>query len=243
MKKRLTLAGLLLMFSSVAVLAQAGLSGSEQSIRRGNQLYSRGEYEAAIREYRRVPEGKTDAYAQSLYNVGVCYFELGRTDDAVKEYKRAIEARAGDYPKALYALGVALEVSRRLDEAGEAYRKAIAESNGKYAEAGFAVAHYRLALLAGRAGDYEKAINLFKETIARSRERFPAGHNNLGVMLALSGRVREAEREFEIALRQSSDGFEDASYNLKLCRSLMMREEQVASASMKVADATFVLTK
>ncbi|MBD0369672.1 MAG: tetratricopeptide repeat protein [Pyrinomonadaceae bacterium] len=243
MKKRLVLAGFLLMLSSVAALAQAGLASADEIIKRGNQFYSRGEYEAAIKEYSRVPQGKTEAYAQSLYNTGVCYFELGRTEDAIKEYKRAIEVRAGNYPKALYALGVALEVSRRLDEAGEAYRQAIAQSDGKYTEAGFAVAHYRLALLAGREGAYEKAINLFRETIARSKERFPAGHNNLGVMLALAGRVQEAEREFEIALRQASDGFEDASYNLKLCRSLMMKDEAIASASMKVADATFVLTK
>lgn len=243
MKKRLMQAVILLMFSYAMALAQVGQSGAEESIKRGNGLYAQGKYDEAIKEYRRVPEGQTDAYTQSLYNIGVCYFELGRTADAIAMYRRAVEARMGSYPKALYALGVALEVSGKLEEAADAYRRAVATSDGKYTEAGLAVAHYRLAMLAGRAGDYERAAGLFRDAIARSRERFPAGHNNLGVMLALAGRVSEAEREFEIALKQASSGFEDAAYNLNLCRSLMSREKQAAFASLKVADSTFVLTR
>jgi tetratricopeptide (TPR) repeat protein len=240
MKKRLMAAGLLLLFSSVISLAQ---SGADEIIKRGNAQYERGRYEAAIREYSRVPEGRTQIYAQSLYNTGVCYFELGRTDEAIAFYRRAVEARDGNYPKALYALGVALEVSGKLKESGDAYRRAIDASNGRYTEEGLAVAHYRLAMLAGREGDYERAAGLFREAIARSREKFPAGHNNLGVMLALTGRVTDAEREFEIALRESSSGFDDAAYNLSLCRALIRRETRDAFASLKVADSTFVLTR
>jgi len=240
MKKRLMAAGLVLLFSSAIGLAQ---SGADEIIKRGNARYAEGQYEAAIKEYSRVPEGRTASFAQSLYNIGVCYFELGRTDEAIGFYRRAVEAREGNYPKALYALGVALEVSGRLEAAGDAYRRAIAASDGKYTEAGLAVAHYRLAMLAGREGDYEKAANLFREAIARSKERFPAGHNNLGVMLALSGRVTEAEREFELALREATGGFDEAAYNLSLCRALIRRETPEAFARLKVADSTFVLTR
>jgi tetratricopeptide (TPR) repeat protein len=243
MKKRLMLAGLLLMFSCTITIAQVGRSNGQDVIKRGNQRYERGEYEAAIKEYRQVPQGQTGAYAQSLYNIGVCYYELRRTEEAIVMYRRTVEVRGGRYPKALYALGVALEISRRLKDAREAYEQAIAASDGKYTEAQFAVAHYRLGLLAGREGDYEKAATLFREAINRSRERFPAGHNNLGVMLALSGRTAEAEREFEIALRQATYEFEEAASNLKLCRSLLTKETQDAFASLKVSDATFVLTR
>lgn len=238
MKKRFVAALMLLVFSSAIAVAQ---SGAMEILKRGNSLYARGEYEAAIKEYERVPQGQRLLYAQSLYNMGVCYFELGRTTQAVELYRRAAAARAGNYPKALYALGVALEVAGRLAEASDAYSRAITVSNGKYTEEGLAVAHYRLAMLMGRSGDYERAANLFREAIASSKGSFPAGHNNLGVMLALAGRVQEAEREFEIALREADDSFEDAAYNLSLCRSLLRRETQVAK--LKVADSTFVLAR
>lgn len=243
MKKRLTLALLLLTFSCTIAVAQTSWFSAQEAVRRGNERYARGEYEAAIKEYRQVPQGAATVYAQSLYNMGVCYYELWRTEDAIAMYRRAVEARGGRYPKALYAMGVALETSGRLDEAKEAYRQAIAASDGKYTEARLAVAHYRLGLLKGREGDYDGAAALFKEALARSKDRFPAVHNNLGVMLALAGRVAEAEQEFEIALRQATERFEEAANNLKLCRLLQTQETQAASASLKVSDSTFVLTR
>jgi hypothetical protein len=60
-------------------------------------------------------------------------------------------------------------------------------------------------------------------------------------MLALSGRVTEAGREFEIALRQSPSGFDEAAHNLELCRLLLTERTQAAFASLKVADSTFML--
>jgi tetratricopeptide (TPR) repeat protein len=235
------LALLLLMLSTTLTMAEASGSDATEAIRRGNERYTRGEYEAAVKEYEQVTPRQGEAYAQALYNIGVCYFELQRTEDAVNMYRRAIEARNGRYPKALYGLGVALEILRRPEDAKEAYKQAIEVSDGNYTEERLAVAHYRLGLIAGREGDYEDAKALFREALARSKERFPAAHNNLGVMLALAGRIVEAEQEFEAALRQSTTDFAEAAYNLKLCRSRLLKETQVAFASMKIADATFVL--
>ncbi|HEV2912966.1 MAG TPA: tetratricopeptide repeat protein [Pyrinomonadaceae bacterium] len=244
MKTRLILVLLLLTYSGAIGVARAGdAEDAAEAIRRGNERYARGEYDAAVKEYEQVAEEKGAVYAQALYNIGVCYFELNRTDESIAMYRRAIEARGGRYPKALYALGIALEMSGRLGEAKEVYGRAIAISDGKYAEAGLAVAHYRLGLIAGSEGRYESAAALFREALARSKERFPAAHNNLGVMLALAGRITEAEREFEIALRQSSTDFEEAAYNLKLCRSRLSKETQVALASLKIANMTSVLNR
>src|SRR5215212_11820040 len=100
MKKRLMLAVLLLTVSCTIAVAQTSWSSAPEAVRRGNERYSRGEYEAAIKEYRRVPQS-TVLYAQSLYNIGVCYYELMQTEDAIAMYKRAVEARGGHYPKAL----------------------------------------------------------------------------------------------------------------------------------------------
>jgi len=243
MKKRLMLALLVVTLSFNVTAAQSLGSKAQDAINRGNESYRRGQYEAAIKEYGQVKEGMGALYAQALYNMGVCYFELQRTEEAINFYRRAVEARGGRYPKALYALGVALEISKRTEDAKEAYGLAIATSDGKYAENSLAVAHYRLGLIVGREGDYEGATELFREALTRSKARFPAAHNNLGVMLALAGEVAEAEREFEAALRHSTFEFEEAAYNLRLCRLRLSDEKQSAFAKLKVADATFVLTR
>jgi tetratricopeptide (TPR) repeat protein len=232
--KKLLSAVLLVSLSGVTTIGQESCSWARDRVRRGNELYARAEYEAAIREYGHVTEKAGAVYAQSLYNIGVCYYELGRTEEAITMYRGAVEASRGRYPKALYALGVALEDSSRWPEAKEAYRQALAASGGNYSEAQLAVAHYRLGLLAMREGDYKGADAFFREAIVRSRRRFPASHNNLGVALALTGRLSTAEQEFEAALNQASGTFEDAAHNLRLCRTALAGGTKTQFASLKV---------
>ncbi len=234
--KKILLATLLALLTGGASMGQENREEARDRIKRGNERYARAEYEAAIEEYRRVPRGAGDAYAQSLYNVGVCYYELGRTEEAIVMYRSAAAAHAGRYPKALYALGVALEDSRRWPEAKEAYREAVITSSGSYTESQLAVAHYRLGLLALREDDYEGADALFREAIARSGQAFPASHNNLGVALALAGRLEMAEQEFAVALRQSRGAFGEAAHNLKLCRSRLTMWTKAQFASLKVVE-------
>lgn len=216
---------------------QSGTTDSRESIKRGNARYSKAEYFAAIEEYRRVPPPAGEIYSQALYNIGVCYYELWRTEDAIVMYKRAIAARAGRYHIALYALGVALEDLKRQEEAKEAYLQAVAASAGPEMGA----AHFRLGLLWAGESDYEKAAAHFSRAI--TREATPASHNNLGVMLALKGRLHEAEREFEVALRQGGGAFADAAYNLKLCRSLLKASAKDPLDSLKIVATSNALGK
>ena len=187
-------------------------------MKRGNELFAREQYEAAIREYERLsPVG--DRYARALYNIGVCHYELWHTDRAIDYYSRAIAIMKNNYPRASYALGVALEDLGRLVEARDAYKKTIADSGGN-----FAPAQFRLGVLLIRARDYPSAARLFKQATKQPGDHVPASHNNLGVILAWSGRLTEAEPEFEIALRLTSGTMEDAAHNLRLCRSLLSAE-------------------
>src|ERR1051325_9390297 len=177
-QKRLSLlAALLVMFAcGVVVNAQTtSREDAEQLIRRGNERYARAEYTAAIEEYGSVPKGAGEIYAQSLYNIGVCYYELWRTEDAIRMYRLAIDARQGRYPKALYALGVALKDAGRASEAKEAFGQALLTSGGKHA-----MAHYMLGLLAMSEGDYKAAAALFKDAIDLFKDRFPGSHNTPG---------------------------------------------------------------
>jgi tetratricopeptide (TPR) repeat protein len=234
--ERFLSAVLLLTLACGAANGQESRASAREHIRRGNEMYAQAEYGAAIREYERVPGSAGEAHAQSLYNIGVCYYELWRTEEAIVMYRRAVEASGGRYPKALYALGVALEDTKRWPEAREAYRQAVAVSGGVYWEAKLAVAHYRLGLLALREGDYAGAETLFRETNARSLREFPASHNNLGVALARAGRLELAEREFEAALRQTRGTLGEAAHNLRLCRAALAKGLKTELASLKVVE-------
>jgi len=225
--KRLWLA-IVLSITSLTSLAQAQADDDLAAIERGNELVVQAKYEAAIREYERVPS-TANRYAQALYNIGVCHYELWQTERAIEFYTRAIAARH-NYPRATYALGVALEDLGRPAEARAAYLKSIADSRGD-----FAPAQFRLGLLLLQNGDYSMGARLFREAIKRPGEHLPASHNNLGVVLASTGRLREAEREFEKALQLTRGTFGVAAQNLELCRHLMAGEK-IDIACFKVSE-------
>jgi tetratricopeptide (TPR) repeat protein len=213
-------------------------SVAKAAIERGNRSFAKADYESALREYRSVPRIDRDTYAQALYNIGVCYYELWRTDEAINFYRRALTEQHGRYPRASYALGVALENQNRLIEAKEAYRQSIIASEGEYGPA-----LYRLGLLTSIEGDYEAAAACYRKAIGRVGAHVPASHNNLGVMLAHQGRLIEAGREFEIALKQTNGDFDVAAQNLKLCRSLLAAPMTAQIAALKIAIMSAVALK
>ena len=232
MSQKRCLLALLLLIASVGIAAAqtSGFDG-QAAIERGNRSFAKEDYEGALREYRSVPPSAGETYAQALYNIGVCYYELWRTAEAIDFYQRAIDVRHGRYPRALYALGVALEDQRRLTEAKEAYQQSIIASRGEYA-----VAHYRLGLLIAGQGDYQAAAATFRKALSHPGRHVPASHNNLGVMLARLGRLTDARREFEIALRLTGGIFDDAAHNLNLCRSLLTAPGRTQVAAFKVSE-------
>jgi len=108
-------------------------------------------------------------------------------------------------------------------------------SGGKHA-----LAQYMLGLLAMNEGDDRAAAALFSAAVASADGHFPASHNNLGVMLARGGRLAEAEREFEVALRQAGGEFQEATHNLELCRSLRLTASLKARlSSLKTVETSF----
>ena len=191
---------------------------TNSALKRGDAFVAQENYQAAIQEYGKVSSRDRDTYARAVYNIGVCYYELWQTEDAIVFYKRAVELKQGNYPVASYALGVALEDQKRFTEAKLAYEQA----------SRLAPAIYKLGLLAAQAGELKKAAELFRNAAAREGRHVPASHNNLGVVLARLGFMKEAENEFVIALKSSDGVFEDAAHNLKLCRSLMNSGNLVA---------------
>ena len=187
------------------------------------------DYKAAIEEYGKVSARDAGSYARAIYNIGVCHYELWQTDEAIIFYLRAIELKQGNYPRASYALGVALEDQGRLAEARQAYQQA--RNN-------FAPAIYKLGLLEATAGEFRRAADLFRDAASRKGQHVPASRNNLGVMLARLGLLKEAEKEFLIALKESDERLDDAAHNLKLCRALMVNTKVQGSREFKLSKTT-----
>ena len=217
---------------SVALGASVSAQSPRSTIEYGNKFYAQSQYELAIREYRRVGPSDGEIYAQAIYNIGVCSYELWRTGEAITLFKEAITLKSGNYPRASYALGVALEDVQKFPEAKDAYRQSIQASHRQ-----LALPIYRLGVLLANEGDTEAAANHFREASKRGGEHTAASHNNLGVMLARMNRLGEAETEFEIAVRQSANGFADAEHNLKLCKSLRATTKNIGeSKHLKLVD-------
>lgn len=208
---------------------QAQRRDARESIDKGNRLVSRGSYEEALREYELVGPDSAKLYSIALYNIGVCYYELWRTTEAIDYYSRAIKQRDGAYPQASYALGVALEDEGKLLEAKAVYTQALRAARGDYPHAQF-----HLGLIAANTGDVELAAALFRKAVNRPGEHVISSHNNLGVMLARMRQLKEAEKEFAIAVRLSNGEFGDAAHNLDLCRRLLRGTGEADFASLRV---------
>lgn len=204
----------ILLFMAIS-LTPSIINAQTSAFKRGDALVAQENYRAAIVEYNKVSPSEGDLYARAIYNIGVCHYELWLTEEAIVYYKRAVELNRGNYPRASYALGIALDDQGRSTEARAAYEQALAASNRE-----FAPAIYRLGLLEASGGEFEKAATLFKEAASYAGRHVPASHNNHGVMLVRLGFLKEAEKEFDNALKTSDGRLADAAHNLNLCRSL-----------------------
>src|SRR2546426_9878071 len=99
---RILLAVLLLMSGSLA-LAQTTPSEAREFIKSGNAKYAKAEYESAIVDYQHIEPAAGGVYAQALYKIGVCYYELWHTADAVAMYPEAIKARGGAFTPGIFS--------------------------------------------------------------------------------------------------------------------------------------------
>jgi hypothetical protein len=77
---------------------------------------------------------------------------------------------------------------------------------------------------------------LYAESLANvlASSSIAALHDRRALGVWPIGRLAEAEREFDAALRQSGGTFDDAAYNLKLCRALLAGQEKRQLASLKI---------
>lgn len=191
------------------------------ALARGHEAFLRGQYERAIFEYRAALQWPGAHEARAHFNIGVCQHRRGRLREAIAQYRTALKLRRDQYAAAAYALGIALRDAQEEHAARAAFAQAVQAAGGKHAAALF-----ELGLAAQQAGEEQTAADYYQKSLAQ--ERLPAGHNNLGVILARRGQLDEAMEEFATALAGARGQFVEARANLARCRQL----RQLASSQM-----------
>jgi tetratricopeptide (TPR) repeat protein len=189
----------------------------------GTILALNGQYEKALVNYRAAQNENRDAEASARvhYNIGVCLYHLDRPADAVPELKEAIRLKGDRYQQAWYALGMAQAGLKNAAGAREAFTRAIALDK-KDAEAWF-----DLGLVLLDEKEFPAARAAFQKAVEFGSVNSPDAHNNIGVILAVSGDIAAAIKEFELS------GSAEAAGNLKYWREQAERVANVHKPARK----------
>ena len=181
----------------VAVFAIMQVQTSAQvALTRADQLFSDGETEAAIVQYRELIRDEPD-YARAYGNLGFALRTVGRPVEAVAPLERAVELEPAA-AETLNNLGLALTDADRLPEAVEVFQRAL-RLQPDYPEA-----HHNLGEALFQDGQPDTAIARYRELLGTAPDYAPA-HNSLGYALLSTGRAAEALAPLQRAVELDPD--------------------------------------
>lgn len=206
--------------SGVAYFKQGKLADAEHWFRRtlqidpnyalallnlGNVLAS-SQPEDAVECYKRAMELVPD-YLDAMNNLAVLQKARGEHEPAAALLRRVLEIDA-TYTGAYYNLGTIYQALQHHDQALECFYKAIS-IQANYPQAFLNIG----CILSDRARSLTQpsrtladAVAAFEKALALRPEYFEA-HNNLGLVLHRTGRLREAEQSFRRALELNGSSF------------------------------------
>jgi len=188
---------------------RATTAGPEFHYDLGNTLYSKGDVEGAITEYREAIRIRPDLL-EAHNNLGAVLLVKGDLDGAIRQYRELV--RLGpDFADGHTNLGTALYKKGDLAGAIAEYRQAVRLRPSS------ADAHYNLANALRDHGAHDSAITEYREAI-RARPDFPKAHFNLGNALAGHGERNGAIIEYREVLRLTPDDA-NAKENLRILMS------------------------
>jgi len=151
-----------------------------------------GEVELAEAHYRESLAIEPQA---AIYNdLGFVLERQGLTEEAALQYRKSLELDATS-ASAHHNLAASLVRTGDLAEAERHFRAALAQKPSAQSYTG-------LALVAAKAGRVDEAIANLNDAIEVDPE-YPAAHEQLGAILAEQGRLEEAARSYEIAVRKA----------------------------------------
>jgi Ca-activated chloride channel family protein len=112
---------------TVCLLPIASFSQNERSlIKKGNESYSKKEYDKAIVDYKKVTE-KNPANTTAQFNLGNALYKSKKTDEAITAYENAVSNANSkdDKSKSFYNKGVVLQNNNKIPECIDAYKNAL----------------------------------------------------------------------------------------------------------------------
>ena len=180
---------------------------------RGQALLLAGRYDAAEADFAKALE--LDPYLTDVHNnLGTLYAETGRETEAEVEYKLALEDPGYPTPQKVHLnLGMLYEEQGRTQEAITQFRKAVGIDREYYQ------AHYELAGLLEKEGNFEEAAREYK--VAEPRYRDSGEYQlRLGIVYFHLGNKLEAEEHLRKAIDVSpgSESAAEADKYLKMLR-------------------------
>jgi len=162
----------------------------------GNLLYETGRKDEAEHAWRKAVEADPKL-AKGWGNLGFLLHETGRKDEAEEALRKAVEADPGE-PEYHNGLAYFLCECGRLEEADAEVREALRlDPDRSYANATLGLLFFEKNNLEGGRKAYERAIELRPDDMPL-RQKF---HYEYGRALARNGRLGEARRELEAALK------------------------------------------
>ena len=197
-----------LLFSATIPATDALQAISESALSRGATLYQKGNYSAAIREFKisiSLTPGSSTAPDAVKY-LASSYVNLNNVDQAVSEYQAYLKLNPSS-SATLVSLGNLLYAEDHYDEAIEEYEKAVKldPTLNNYFSLGQAYL---------QAEENEKARELFLK-MQMDHPREAAGYLGLGQAYGKMGRHEKAVEQLETAIRlkpESYDAYAELGY-------------------------------
>ncbi|NIO11614.1 MAG: tetratricopeptide repeat protein [Deltaproteobacteria bacterium] len=159
----------------------------------GNVYLKQGKIEQAQEQYQlAVTINPRDDFA--YYNLARIFADKGERPEAIKNFERVLELKPSD-GEAHYELGILLGETNDWERAIEHLRKAL--TFGPIQNP--AKAHFLLATAHAIAGQFDEAINHYKQAL-RLRPDFAEAHAGIARALTMAGKREEAIPHYEQAL-------------------------------------------
>ena len=164
----------------------------------GNNLRDRGDYEGAVKAYRKLLD-IDPADLEALSELGKVYMKVGVLNEAIALLEQARNVDRTSAPICFY-LGSAYFMEDKNTEALKAFKEAI-KLNPVYAEA-----YYKLGLVYDNMSDHDKAIDAYKKVVALN-PGFVKAYQSLGLAYESKGQRDEAVKYFKKALEKEEKCF------------------------------------
>ena len=110
----------------MAIAASVQAQTDRQYVRRGNQLFRKGDFAKAALEYQKALSANENN-TQAIYNLGVAALQQGNDSLAIEQFKMAGKREPNKFRKAqaFHNIGVVMQMHRQYGEAIEAYKEAL----------------------------------------------------------------------------------------------------------------------